>query len=156
VKGQATSLRTALVALDGSEQALEALRFVAALPGSHEIAVRLISVVEKRPFPATAPRIIHPQLKAAIDAIEAERRGRLEQALAAGSKCLPTASPLEPIATGDPAEEILKLADETGADLIVVGARGLGTIKRLLLGSVSETVLRDARCPVLVVKRPAS
>jgi nucleotide-binding universal stress UspA family protein len=156
VKDAARPLRTALVALDGSEQALDALRFIAALPRSKELAVRLASVVEKTPFPATAPRIVHPQLKAAVEAIEGERRGMLEQALAAGRACLPTASPLEPIPTGDPAEEILRLADENGADLIVVGARGLGTVKRLLLGSVSERVLRDARCPVLVVKRPAA
>ena len=38
------------------------------------------------------------------------------------------------------------------ADLIVLGARGLGTVKRLLRGSVSEQVLRHARCPVLIVR----
>lgn len=41
-----------------------------------------------------------------------------------------------------------------GADLVVVGARGVGPVKRLLLGSVSEAVLRAARCAVLIVKRP--
>ncbi|HBH01951.1 MAG TPA: universal stress protein UspA, partial [Candidatus Rokubacteria bacterium] len=43
-------------------------------------------------------------------------------------------------------------ARELDADLVVVGARGRGGIERLLLGSVSERVLRDARCPVLIVK----
>ena len=53
---------------------------------------------------------------------------------------------------GDPAETLIDTAKDFGADLIVVGARGLGGVKRLLLGSVSEEVLRAARCPVLIGK----
>lgn len=51
-----------------------------------------------------------------------------------------------------PAEEIADLAGEIGADLVVVGSRGLGTIKRLLVGSVAEGVVRLAVCPTLVVR----
>jgi len=51
---------------------------------------------------------------------------------------------------GSPAGEILKSAER--ADLVVVGARGLGPIDRLLVGSVSERVLHHAGCAVLVVK----
>ena len=53
---------------------------------------------------------------------------------------------------GHPAEEIAGLAGELGADLVVVGGRGLGTIKRLVVGSVSEGVVNLAPCPVLVVR----
>jgi nucleotide-binding universal stress UspA family protein len=52
---------------------------------------------------------------------------------------------------GQPAVEILAAADE-GADLVIVGARGLGTLGRLVLGSVSDRVVDHAPCPVLVVK----
>ncbi len=55
---------------------------------------------------------------------------------------------------GDPAEEILKLADQMGADLIVMGARGRSGIFRFLMGSVSRKVLDHARCPVLLVRVP--
>jgi nucleotide-binding universal stress UspA family protein len=51
-----------------------------------------------------------------------------------------------------PAEEIVALADELGADLIVVGSRGRGRIRRALAGSVSDWVVRHAPCPVLVVR----
>jgi nucleotide-binding universal stress UspA family protein len=53
---------------------------------------------------------------------------------------------------GDPAEEIVKTTQDFDTDLVVVGARGLGGVARVLLGSVSEKVLHHARCPVLIVK----
>jgi nucleotide-binding universal stress UspA family protein len=54
---------------------------------------------------------------------------------------------------GDPATEILRLADDVEADLIVLGTHGRVGVKRLLLGSVAETVMREAHCPVLVMRR---
>ena len=54
---------------------------------------------------------------------------------------------------GDPDEEILKFCEEQGGfGLIVMGSRGLGPIKRRLMGSVSESVVRHAHCPVLVAR----
>ena len=54
--------------------------------------------------------------------------------------------------TGDPAAETVALAEELGAGLVVVGTRGLGGIKRALMGSVSGAVVEHAHCPVLVVR----
>jgi nucleotide-binding universal stress UspA family protein len=54
---------------------------------------------------------------------------------------------------GHAAQEIIKVARENQFDLIVMGVRGLSKIKEILLGSVSDTVLRNAPCPVLVVKQ---
>jgi nucleotide-binding universal stress UspA family protein len=54
---------------------------------------------------------------------------------------------------GRPDGEITALADEIGADLIVMGSRGLGGMRRALLGSVSDSVVRHAHCPVLVVRK---
>jgi nucleotide-binding universal stress UspA family protein len=48
--------------------------------------------------------------------------------------------------------EIVALAEELGADLIVMGSRGLGGLRRALMGSVSDSVVRHAHCPVLVVR----
>ena len=53
---------------------------------------------------------------------------------------------------GPVAEEIVGLADELEVGLIVLGSRGLGRIRRALAGSVSESVFRHARCPVMVVR----
>jgi nucleotide-binding universal stress UspA family protein len=49
--------------------------------------------------------------------------------------------------------EIVALAEELGADLIVMGCRGLGGVRRALMGSVSDSVVRHAHCPVLVVRK---
>jgi len=53
---------------------------------------------------------------------------------------------------GRPDAEKLKLAEELGVDLIVVGSRGLGPLKRVLMGSVSESVLHHAHASVLVAR----
>ncbi|MCI4464999.1 MAG: universal stress protein, partial [Thermoproteus sp.] len=53
---------------------------------------------------------------------------------------------------GDPAAAIVEYADKIGADLIVTGSRGLSSIKRVLLGSVSTGIVNHAKRPVLVVK----
>jgi len=53
---------------------------------------------------------------------------------------------------GSPAAEIVALAEELEAGLLVVGSRGLGGIRRALMGSVSDSVVRHAHCPVLVVR----
>ncbi len=55
------------------------------------------------------------------------------------------------LCVGSPADQILCRAEASDADLIVVGRRGLGGVKRLLMGSVSEGVVQHARCPILVV-----
>jgi nucleotide-binding universal stress UspA family protein len=60
--------------------------------------------------------------------------------------------PLEFIHTGKPAIEIVKAARHWPADLVVIGSHGRGGVKRLLLGSVAEAVMRHAACPVLVVR----
>jgi len=53
---------------------------------------------------------------------------------------------------GVPAEVILDTAKEAGFDLVVVGTHGRRGVKRFLLGSVAERVIRHAHCPVLVVR----
>jgi nucleotide-binding universal stress UspA family protein len=58
------------------------------------------------------------------------------------------------LSQGDAAAEILRMAQEIGCDLIVMGTQGRTGLDRLLLGSVAESVLAKADCPVMVVKAP--
>ncbi len=55
---------------------------------------------------------------------------------------------------GDPVPQILRVAEETRAGLIVLGTHGRAGLRRVLMGSVAEQVLRQATCPVLTVKMP--
>ena len=58
------------------------------------------------------------------------------------------------VLTGCPHREIVEFAQTRGADLIVMGTHGYGPLRRLLLGSVAERVLRTAACPVMTVRPP--
>jgi nucleotide-binding universal stress UspA family protein len=73
-----------------------------------------------------------------------EQVGRIEEAggMVAGAH----------LRTGSPVDQILYASEELEADLVIVGRRGLGGVKRLLMGSVSEGVVHHARCPVLVLR----
>jgi nucleotide-binding universal stress UspA family protein len=62
----------------------------------------------------------------------------------------------EHLRMGEAATEIVDLAEELGAGLVVLGSRGLGGIRRALIGSVSDSVVRHAHCPVLVVRKNKS
>ena len=87
--------------------------------------------------------------------LESERRGQLEKVLERAAAQLEGSITRVTRSTptgGDPADVIVAAAAARDTDLVVVGARGLGGMTRLLLGSVSEKVLRYAGCPVLIVK----
>ncbi|OUC12507.1 MAG: hypothetical protein B0A82_21655 [Alkalinema sp. CACIAM 70d] len=84
--------------------------------------------------------------------VETQTMGDLWAAhLSAYQEKLPCPSTLE-IVTGDPAEEIIRLAKIHQADLIVIGSRGLTGMQRILQRSVSSQVFEEAPCSVLVVK----
>jgi len=152
VKGRARKLESVLVAMDGSEDSFQALRFLLSLPPARRTKLRLLSVVEPIRYPTSAPGAVRGHLTRMLKEIENERRGELESVLEKaaaeleGSITRVTRS----TPTGDPADVIVAAAHDS--DLVVVGARGLGGMSRLLLGSVSEKVLRYAPCSVLIVK----
>jgi nucleotide-binding universal stress UspA family protein len=56
------------------------------------------------------------------------------------------------IGCGKPYREIVRIADEEGADLIVLGVHGAGAVDRMLFGSTTQHVVRQALCPVLTVR----
>jgi nucleotide-binding universal stress UspA family protein len=79
-----------------------------------------------------------------------ETRARLEQIKPTDSRVAAT----HRLEQGDAVREILRVAGEVKADLIVMGTHGRGGLSRLLMGSTAEGVMRKAPCPVLTVKAP--
>ena len=154
VKSGARRLRHILVAIDGSEPAQAAVKFVARLPLDPTLLVQVLGVVERPRFPSAAPVAVTGHLRAAVEQLLAERMTSLglalEQAVDAFGPRAPSVE--RRIAVGDPTDQIVRAADTADTDLVVVGARGLGALKRLLLGSVSEAVLRSAERSVLIVR----
>jgi nucleotide-binding universal stress UspA family protein len=157
VKRGREALRRAVVAVDGSSDSIAAARFLASLPLPRTLAVRLLGVVEPWFSPPAPPELGTTAVDPAIRSVVEERRSALEGVLArVEAEFRGKVGSLESsVVIGRPGQEITLAAQEPGVDLVVVGARGLGRIERLLLGSVSDRVLRHADCPVLVVRRPA-
>jgi nucleotide-binding universal stress UspA family protein len=154
VKSGARPLRHILVAIDGSEPAQAAAEFVARLPLDPALLVQVLGVVERPRFPSAAPAAVAGHLRAAVEQLLAERMTTLGLALEQAAGAFGARAPRveRRIAVGDPTDQIVRAADTTDTDLVVVGARGLGALKRLLLGSVSEAVLRSAERSVLIVR----
>jgi nucleotide-binding universal stress UspA family protein len=100
---------------------------------------------------ASTPSALHPALRAAADDIIKERTGRLERMLA--ELAAPLAGTTS-VVVGGPSETIVHEAAYGNADLSSLAHAAWRKVTRLLLGSVSEQVLRNADCPVLIVKRP--
>jgi nucleotide-binding universal stress UspA family protein len=92
-----------------------------------------------------------PLARALADPVELETQARRELRLVmSGIDDSGLAAPIEPLLVcGDPVHALVEAAK--GADLLVVGSRGLGAGGDVALGSVSHGVLRDAACPVMVV-----
>jgi nucleotide-binding universal stress UspA family protein len=158
VKPGAGVIRRILIAIDGSEHAAAAAAFVAGLPLDPMMVVQLVGVVQSPPYPATTPAFATGIVRDAIAQIVKERTAVLEQSLAkAAAPFAGVAKKVErQVLVGHPLDALLGAAAKPDVGLVVVGARGLGALKRLVLGSVSEGILRHADRPVLIVKAPSS
>jgi nucleotide-binding universal stress UspA family protein len=138
-------LKKILVAFDGSENSRKAFGVALDLAVRFKASLMVVTVTELHE-PATAPTEIDELMHHATAHYDLEFK-RLREA--AESQGVEFSSQL---AVGHPAEQIVNLAEQQKADMIVVGRRGLNRATRFILGSVSERVMRYAHCPVTVVK----
>ena len=137
-----------LVAVDGSDESLYAARAVEHF--SHAEQVTIVHAVD---IPLLAYPFISYDFSLNLEQTMREEGARLLDRVA--SLPLMDNGPVSKrIEKGPPAEVILVAAEKDKADLIVLGSRGLGPVKELLLGSVSHHVVTHAPCPTLVVNRP--
>ncbi|MDH4080510.1 MAG: universal stress protein [Nitrospira sp.] len=141
VKERPRSVRRIVLAIDGSAASEKALKFLMRqmnpTPDGPDREPILVTIVHAMPY------LKYPEVKEAGKQLM-QRYG--EKLVKSGFQIK------EALKLGKPADEILNVAKREKADLIVTGAKGLGAIGRVLLGSVSTRVVQHAHCGVLVVR----
>jgi nucleotide-binding universal stress UspA family protein len=146
-EGAAVFPSTILLATDGSEEARLAATTAADVAERTGSELHVVHVGEVRP-------VYHPERHGYLARYEelqeqAQRllKEQVEQVKAAGSEVAEAH-----LRMGRADEEIVVLGQEIGAGLIITGSRGLGGIRRALMGSIPDSVVRHAHCPVMVVR----
>ena len=139
-----------LLATDGSEDAALAARAAADLSketGSELHLVHALSRFPRHSYPGITPEAYSYLLDSTYEEARRLLSEEAKRVESGGGRVTESH-----IRRGQFVDEILDLAEEIEAGLILMGSRGLGPIKRLLLGSVAEGVVHHAPCPVLVVR----
>jgi nucleotide-binding universal stress UspA family protein len=146
-------LRRVVVALDESRARQEVLELVRRFPFPPETQLTLCHVVRPyHPFAALDSGYL-PDIQEVVAKVEDRRRAEGRDLLAKAQDILATAGRKAEVVVrqGDPAQEILALAKEQQADLVIAGARGVSAIQGLLVGSVADGLLSGAEISVLLV-----
>jgi len=131
-----TNLSKILVAIDGSESAEKAIEYAVQLAKKHKANVTLLNVQESKLF-GLKPNVVREVGEHVLSGAAAKVKG------------LKLNIQLE---YGNPAETIIEVAEKGNYDLTVVGSRGLSSVKRFFLGSVSDDIIHHAKCSVLIVR----
>ena len=144
-----------LLATDGSEYSEATVDEVASRPFPEGTEVLVVSVFEVPAFPLGFPfggvDFFDDQMQKSAGAAAEKAAAKLRKGKE-GRKL----KVLTRVLSGSPKRVILEQAEVFGADLIVLGSRGLGAWDRLLLGSVSQAVATHAKCSVEIVRAPAA
>jgi len=142
---------TILLATDGSDEGKLATQAAAELSRDTSSEVHLVYVL---PSPAQlighhlySDEVRESLIGGAERDAETFLKEQAERVGSGGGKVAETH-----LRSGDPDKEILRTAEGLGVGLIVVGSRGLGAVSRALMGSVSDSVVKHAHCPVLVIR----
>ena len=140
-----------LLSTDGSEEAELALRTAADLANNTNSEMHVVTVGREY-RPAYDIPEYGTQLQEALRTLERQAQQVLDEQARKVEEAGGEVAKVH-LRMGRPDQEIVSLADEIGAGLIVSGSRGLGGLRRALMGSVSDSVVRHAHCPVLVIRK---
>lgn len=139
--------KSILVPIDGSAHSEHALQQAKYIAGLSNAALTILYVIDLNTAVTAFERL---SMNTYIpDDIDAQGKEVLEKAKGIIGDVLHTEYELR---VGDPAKIILSYSKDKNMDLIVMGSRGLGAIKQIIMGSVSQYLATHAECPVLVVR----
>jgi nucleotide-binding universal stress UspA family protein len=139
-----------LIPVDGSAASLEAVRQALRMVQDGLRASLVLANVQE---PATLYEMLLAHDPEVIDKVSAEAGLNLLEPARTLVHEAGVAHEIE-VAAGDPAHTLIDILENFGCDMVVMGARGLGTLRSAMLGSVSHEVLHAAQVPVLIVKQP--
>lgn len=139
-----------LAPTDGSQPALQAGKMAVRLAALHKSALTFVFVVDDS-VAAELAGSSKKDVKQVESELELSGQRSLDYLCRLASEAGLTAEQV--IRTGDPCDEITRLAREQKTDLIVIGQVGSRGLRRVLIGCVTERVIEYADCPVLVVKK---
>ncbi len=134
--------------MDGSENSERALDFALEFAGKYSANLTVVNVSESS---AAAAYAGDGMVSVARD-LQKFHEDILDKALAHAKETHPTVPVTKSLREGDPASEIVAAATEGNFDVVVVGHRGLGKVKGIFLGSISEKVMRSLICTVVLVR----
>lgn len=145
-----------LLATDGSKDAELALSTAVDLVSCTNSELHVVTAGPGNPDPvygAYEASLNYESYEEAREAIRQEAQSILDEQVRKVEEAGGTVAKAHLSMGGRRDQAIVQLADEIGAGLIVMGSRGLGGIRRALMGSVSDSVVRHAHCPVMIVRR---
>jgi nucleotide-binding universal stress UspA family protein len=141
---------TILLATDGSQDAELARTTAVDMATTTDSALHVVTVAPRYPsVDVNIPQVVE-QLRTQAEKVLEEQVEKIQQA--GGKVAQRHLKIVDPIGERHRAQQIVRVAEEIGAGLIVMGSRGRGGVRRALMGSVSDSVVRHAHCPVLVVR----
>ncbi len=140
-----------LLASDGSEEAELALETAIDLTDNTDSELHVVTVCGAEYRHGYDIPESGDLLQETFEAIEQEAQVTLDEQVKKIEEARGTVTEAH-LRLGRAAEEIVNLGEEIGVGLIIIGSRGRGGIRRALMGSVSDSVIRHAHCPVLVVR----
>jgi nucleotide-binding universal stress UspA family protein len=137
-----------LLPIDGSETALDAVRQALRMLSEGLRASLVLANVQE---PATLYEMLLAHDADVIEQVSAQAGLHLLEPAVALARAAGVEHEIE-VARGDPAHTLIDILENFGCDMVVMGARGMGTLRSALLGSVAHEVLHAASVPVLIVK----
>jgi nucleotide-binding universal stress UspA family protein len=140
-----------LVPVDGSENALAALEKAVELQAVTGATLSILTIYRHHSMLEASLSMVRPDEPGNMDDIMRSCARDVAEVAKARALELGAKEPRAFVRNGPVARGIIAFAEEHGADLIVIGSRGMGTVEGYLLGSVSHKVTGMADCPVLVV-----
>jgi nucleotide-binding universal stress UspA family protein len=136
-----------LVATDGSEHTEKAIRYAVELARLAEAKIYALYVVDTAAFATIPMDVAWESMYELLHQEGREATGKVAELCAKAGVDVE-----EKLIEGHPAEEIMRISEELGVDVIVVGSIGRSGLERFLIGSVADKVMRNSMIPVMVVR----